>query len=250
MELKKLQEKFSAFKTKYQQSYSPQAWQYIEENFFTSIDSDDTPDILMQIYNELGISIKNGNFYRKHLQLIKDRFPIDGNVVEVASGRIPALIKTDFINRQAELIKMAQEQLNIGKGTITIYEPLLIEMTPKYPNMTLNKQYFNLDTDISSADLVVGVMPCEVTETILESAIANDKDFYVAMCGCVHSPMASMYMFGYDISPEMYQQEVISKAEMLLQKYGDNSSLEITQLEDHPINYPILYNKRHTKTLH
>ena len=119
MELKKLQEKFAAFKAKYQQSYSPQAWQYIEENFFTSIDSDDTPDILMQIYNELGIPIKNGNFYRKHLQLIKDRFPIDGNVVEVASGRIPALANM-----------MAQEQLNIGKGTITIYEPLLIEMIP------------------------------------------------------------------------------------------------------------------------
>ena len=239
MEIEKLQKKFAAFKEKYAQSYRKQAWEYIEENFFTSIDSDETPDILMQIYSELGITPKSGNFYRKHLNLIKKLFPIDGNVIEIASGRIPALANM-----------LAKEQLRIGKGTITIYEPLLIEMTPKHPNMELHQEYFNHETDVSKADLLVGVMPCEVTETILESAISNDKDFYVAMCGCVHSPMASMYPFGYDISPEYYQEEVISKAEMLLKKYGENSTLEVTRLKNHPINYPILYNKRLTKTLH
>ena len=239
MEKSKLQAKFDAFKAKYQKEYSKQAWEYIEENFFPELDSDETPDILMQIYSEFGVTPKSGNFYKKHLKLIRSIFPIDGNIVEVAAGRIPAL---------ANMI--ANEQLKIGKGTITVYEPLLIEMTPKYPNMELHKEYFNIETDVSKADLLVGVMPCEVTETLLESAIANDKDFYVAMCGCVHSPMAYMGMFGYGTSPEMYQREVIAKTEELLHKYGDVSSLEITRLKNHPIDYPILYSKRLSKSLH
>ncbi|MBQ4031536.1 MAG: hypothetical protein II625_07250 [Bacilli bacterium] len=230
---KHLQSQFEMFKDLYSQRYKPETWEYIEEHFYDDIHSNEAPDILMQIYSELDIVPSAGNFYRKHLKLIKKLFPLDGNIVEVGAGRIPAL---------ANLI--ASEQLRIGKGTITIYDPLLVQMTPKYPNIEIHKEYFYNDTDISHADLVVGVMPCDATESILENAIASDKDFYVAMCGCVHSPLQSMSMFGFGTSPEIYQAEVIDKAKTLLKQYGDHSRLEVTKLKDHPINYPILYNRR------
>ena len=226
-----LRSKFEAFKAKYADKYEPEAWKYIEENFFENIHNDETPDIIMQIYSELGIFPSAANFYRKHLKLLRSIFPIDGNIVEVASGRIPA-----FANM------IASEQCRIGKGTITIYEPLLIEMTPKYPNMTLHKEYFYKDTDIKSADLVVGIMPCESTELILENAIKSDKDFYVAMCGCVHSPLE--YFYGcYGTSPEMYQEQVIGNAESLLKEYSDDK-LEVTKMHNTPFDYPILYRKK------
>ena len=228
---KEIQKKFLAYKEKYSDKYSKEAWKYIEEHFFENIHNSETPDILMQIYTELGIVPPIRNFYHKHLRLLKRIFPLDGNLVEVASGRMPAL---------ANLI--AGEQRKIGKGTITIYEPLLVEMTPKYPNMTLHKEYFYKDTDISDADLVVGVMPCESTELILENAIKNNKDFYVAMCGCVHSPLD--YMFGfYSTSPKIYQEQVISNARSLLKENGDGT-LEITKIKNTPFDYPILYRKK------
>jgi hypothetical protein len=85
-------------------------------------------------------------------------------------------------------------------------------------------------------------MPCDVTETILENAIKSGKPFYVAMCGCVHSPWASMYSFGFGTSPEIYQQQVMAKAESLIEEYG-GEELQVTKLKNSPINYPILYRK-------
>lgn len=228
----KLKSRFQRFADKYSSKYSDSAWEYIEENFFKELHSNCAPDILMQVYSELEINPSPAMFYHKHLRLLKKLFPIDGNIVEVGSGRIPA-----FANL------LAREQIHIGKGTITLYEPLLVELNPKYPNMTLHKEYFNTDTDISNADLVVGIMPCEATESILESAISNQKDFYVAMCGCVHSPWESMYPFGFSTSPEIYQQQVIEKAKKLMKEYN-MGELEVTRLKNTEIDYPILYNKK------
>ena len=229
----KIMTKFKQFKEEYSTNYSPEAWEYIEENFYEGLQNRESPDILMQIYTELCLNPIGGSLYHKHLKLLKKHFPIDGNIVEVGSGMIPAF---------ANII--AKEQIQIGKGTITIYEPLLAQLKPKYPNITLHKEEFTLDTDISKADLLVGVMACEATETILESAIINDKDFYVAMCGCVHSAFSNMYTLGYGISPEFYQREVIEKAKYLLKQYGDKRTLEVTRLKNDPRDYPILYSKR------
>ncbi len=228
-----LQTKFENFKEKYASRYSKEEWEYIEEHFFDNVHNNEIPDLLRQVYAELEIPSSGAIYYRQHFRLLKGLFPLDGNVIEIGSGRIPAF--GDMI---------ASEQRRLGKGTITVYEPLLVKLTSRYPNMTLHKEYFDNNTDISDANLLVGIMPCEATETILESAIANDKDFYVAMCGCVHSALSSMSMFGYGTSPEFYQDEVISKAKCLLREYGDKSHLEVTKLKNSPIDYPILYSRR------
>jgi len=227
-----LQSRFNKFKAQYQSQYEPEAWQYIEEHFFEDIHSDEAPDILLQVYEELGLFPSGGMFYHKHLKLLKKLFPIDGNIVEVGSGRIPA-----FANL------LASEQGKIGKGTITLYEPLLVQLEPKYSNMTFHKEFFDEDTDISKADLVVGIMPCDATESILANAIKHNIDFYVAMCGCVHSPLSSMSMFGYGTSPEIYQHEVIENAHALIKEYA-SYHMEVTQLKNTPLNYPILYSRR------
>ena len=50
-----LKTRFEKFKEKYAANYEPEAWEYIEEHFFEDIHSQEAPDILLQVYEELGL---------------------------------------------------------------------------------------------------------------------------------------------------------------------------------------------------
>ena len=76
----------------------------------------------------------------------------------------------------------------------------------------------------------------------MENAIKNKKDFYIAMCGCDHSPGAE-YLDYVDQSPYYFQQDTIEEAKSLLKKYP-NGHLEVTTLKGYSWPYPILYNKK------
>lgn len=223
--------RFNLFKEKYQQLYPEDLWEYIEENFWLYVFQTCAPDVLMQVYTEMGLVHENGDFYAAHISKIKERFNIGCNIIDIGSGIIPS-----FAN------KLAYEQLKINKGTITIYEPLLVDAKAKYPNMTIHKEDFTQKTDITKFDLVTGIMPCEATETIIEQACRYQKDFYIAMCGCVHLAMPSYYC-SY-ISPEYYQNYIIDKTKRLIKEFN-NGELEIDYLDSNfAIDYPILSNRR------
>jgi hypothetical protein len=225
-----IERKFADFKTQYKHLYDKEDWTYIEKNFFDSLGKKEVPGILMQVYGALEINNSPAKFYRRHLRLIKNRFPLTGNIVEIGFGYVPGLGTM-----------IAHEQLRLGAGTITLYDPLLVEEKPKYSNMTLRKEEFKSNTDISNYDLVIGIMACEATESILENAIKNHKDFYVAMCGCVHADYG--FYPGYYMTPEDYQELVIDGAKKLIKEYN-HGHLGITRLENTELNYPILYNKK------
>lgn len=223
---------FNKFLKEYSSLYEQDALEFIKENFWTYLYSNCAPDILMEVYGELGIEPTTGkSFYNAHLSKIEEIFGLDKNILDIASGMIPT-----FAN------KIAKRQLEIKKGTITIYEPLLLKTTPKYPNMTLHREYFTSETHIKEFDLLTGILACEATETIIESACKNQKDFYIAMCGCTH--FKSVYPHT-PVSTERYQDYVIKKADRLLKEY-DNGELIIEHLDNsYKLNYPIIYNKRH-----
>lgn len=220
---------YKKFKKEYKECYTEEEWKFIEENFWTYIFSPAAPDLLMQIYTELNIISEQGNFYQKHLNNLQSKFNIGCNILDVASGIIPS-----FANL------LAFEQLKIGKGTVTIYEPLLGLTKAKYPNITLHKEKFTSETRIKKFDLITGIMPCGATDVIIEQACKNKKDFYIAMCGCTHFENIPWGMY---VTPEMYQDYIIDKTKRLLKEY-DNGTLIIEQLEDFPIDYPILYNRK------
>lgn len=108
--------------------------------------------------------------------------------------------------------------------------------------MTLIKDKFDYDTDISDKYLIVGILPCEATDIILECATNYDIDFYIAMCGFIHSSLSSIYGL-YGTSLELYQQQVIDKVEILLKRYPEKK-LGITRLSNDSRNYPILYSNK------
>lgn len=228
-----LLEKLREYLSKYSSGYDVSALKYIEDNFLDCIDGEFVPDILMQIYSELGIYSDENNFYLQHVNILKQNFDIKTNILDIASGFMPA-----FGNL------LAQEQLKLGSGTITLYDPALVTQEPKYRNMKLNKVLFTKDMSVESYDLITGILPCDATELIIEKACENRKNFYVAMCGCDHSNSAySSYYYGQSYE-EYYQDYVIDKTEELLKKYG-NGNLKIKRLPKHfSAQYPILFNQK------
>ncbi len=229
--------------------YTEDELDFIKNFFWINFKSFATIDILMQLYDEIGVyeilkeaatsgKISNkflrDSFYEMHLKKLQDFFPIDGNILDVASGYIPA-----FGNN------IAKKQLQIGTGKITVCDPSLIIKESKYKNMILCKEEFTTNTDVTKYDLITGIMPCEATVPIIEAACKSQKDFYVAMCGCVHFPNDDLMVdYGVQYLVDEYQDYVIDFTERALKKY-DNGKLHIERLDSkYGIDYPILINKK------
>ena len=204
-----LTEKFNEFYDKYYNLYTPDQWVFIKDYFFSSINDSCVPLIVMQIYSELGIDAKSLEVYRNHFNKLKKHFSLSRNIIDIGGGFLPA-----FANM------IAEEQYKIGTGTITVYDPALVVTEPKYSNMTLIKDEFTTDTDVSNYDLMLGLFPCEATRSIVESAKKNNKDFYVAECGCGHA-----------VNPYYYFDK-------------DSDNIELEYFDGTEYDYPILIRKR------
>ena len=226
---KSVEEAYQEYKEKYEHFYSEKAKQYIEDNFFKEAYKTSSMDILMQLYSELGLDIGKHTFYDEHLERIDSIFGLDRDIIEVASGYIPA-----FAN------KIAKKQLALNRGTITIYEPELFEEKAKYSNMTIHKEKFTEQTKINKDSLGIGILPCDATEAMIRNFCKNNMDFYIAMCNCAHK--------SNNIFPTyQYQNKMVDLAESLLEKYSNNQKeLKIDYLDDEFVfGYaPIIYTKQ------
>ena len=221
--------KFAHIKRKYKKQYDEGMWEYIEEHFEEFISQNTSPCLLMQIYDEIGIKYPNGNFYEAHVNKVKENFDIRQNILDIGGGHIPSFAK-----------RLAEEQRKLGSGSVTVYEPLLVQKRTNLRNLHLRKQEFDYSTIIKEYGLFTGILPCEATETMIERACENHIDFYIALCGCVHTNL----FYPYSMSSELYHEYLLDKTERLLKKY-DNGTLVVETLGDNfDIDYPIIYNKR------
>ena len=226
-------QKFNSFLNEYSEFYSPDIIDIIKTYFWKNQDSLTTLDVLMQVYQELGIYEGRKSYYNYHLNNINKLFNINCNVVEIGAGHIPS-----FANM------LAREQLKNKKGTVTIYDPCLIKLSTKYKNMKLHKENFNYCMDVSNYDLMLGLLPCEATEEIIKSAIINNKDFYISMCGCNHSKNAFLRMFGFCMPHDMYQTQMIELANDLMDEYNHNKEVVTCYMPDeYNVPYPVIYSK-------
>lgn len=222
--------KLKKYMHKYGDLYTEHCREYIYEHFLDFLSDPTPPDVIMQIYETIGCGVRQGTFYNAHLERIQSMYGLDKNILEVAGGRMPAFAH-----------KVATIQQQTKKGTITVYDPELIITKPKFKNLTLHKEEFTFDHDVHSYDLVMGLLPCDATEAIIATSCKAQKDFYVAMCGCVH--FQGYDPFGY-YTPHMYQEYVVQLAEDMVKKY-DNGEVAIDYLPDeYGIDYPILYNRK------
>ena len=213
----------------YGKLYTNEQLEYIKEHFFEFLSDFDAPDLIMQIYSELEIVDKKHNRYNEYLNMIHKNFNINCNILEVGGGFIPAF---------ANLV--APKQLKSGNGTITVYDPELITTESKHKNLTLVREKLGANTDIRKYDLIVGIMPCEATELILEKACENNKDFFIALCGCVHLDFYDSMLYGIN----QYKRYLLNKTKKLLEEYNNGTLCETSLAPRFKMEYPIIYNKK------
>ena len=222
----KLKRKYKQFLNEYSDNYNKDALQYIKDNFWECTTSFDIPDILMQVYSGLNLYDNDIDLYFNYLNSIKSIFKLDCNILEIGGGMLPILSN-----------KIAIEQLNIGKGTITMYDPMLAATKSKYSNLKLYKHEFTSSTNIDDYDLVISIRPCDVTEDLIKRVCEEKKNFYIQMCGCTHFTIDQIRKYG--LSAESYQKFIIDLANNLL-----GEEVNITKIDNKfGIDYPILYKK-------
>ena len=85
------------------------------------------PNIVLQLYDELGILPDDINSYKAFSELVDEQFNIkDKNIVEIGGGVLPRLGKR---------LSLMQD-----RGTVTVYDPNLYLNKAYYPNLKLIKR--------------------------------------------------------------------------------------------------------------
>lgn len=130
-------------------------------------------DILRQIYSKYEVVDKSEDIYFGLRNKISELYTLNNDIVEIASGPYPRL---------AEIID--EKQRKSKKGTINVYEPLLV--TKRLGNIKLHKEEFNLNTKIKEGSLLIASAPCKVTLDIIRKANEENLEFFIALCGCCH----------------------------------------------------------------
>ncbi len=221
---------FNAFYAKYKDEYSFMGEELIK-GFMNNVGSRHCYSEFAQIYSFLDIISTSDDPYLAHFNEIKKYFDLGCNVLEVASGALPVLSTM-----------IAKEQIKIGKGTITAYDPRLIFTNPEYSNMKLCRNIFDEKVNVSKFDLIVSLLPCTATESIITSSCKNKKDFYLAFCGCDHSRFTSFFRY---FIPSYYDNIELAKS---LCKENDMGDIQFVDLPDrYEWNYPIIRTEKQKK---
>lgn len=212
-------DKVIMYLTKHIENYTDREIEYIIHNYINESDNKCPTDILRQIYNEVGVVKDKYNIYLAFIDILEKHFNIDSNILEVGGGVIPSLSK---------LISLRQEA-----GTICVYDPRLTRINNS--NLVLKKEKFSKNTDVSDYELLIGFMPCEATEVMIDSAIDNNKDFLIALCDGVHSAFDDYNNY------IVWHKSIITSTKMKLNKL--NKDIGVTNLLKYNDPYPVIYSK-------
>jgi hypothetical protein len=183
------------------------------------------PDIMREIYAELNLFKEDEDIYEGFLNLLKQNFSINQNIVEVGGGILPKLSE-----------RIAKEQTS---GSVTVYDPRLGPTKSDLPNLELRKEKFSLNTDVSSAGLIIAFMPCEATETIITSVGKNKKDFMIGLCE--GGPHGDIYDFYEDEEEWLGAMLYYAGLEVEQNNLG---TLQKTYMKKYHNPYPVIWNKR------
>ena len=184
------------------------------------------PNVVLQLYDELGILPDEINSYKAFSKLINEQFNIkDKNVVEIGGGVIPRLAKR---------LSLMQD-----RGTVVVYDPNIYLNKAYYPNLKLIKRKFFPITNVDMADVLVGLLPCGSSSSIIKSAIKHNKDFMIALCdSCNYLE----YFDGYEQDPD-WPNNFINQAAYAVEE-NNMGKLKVKRLREVGLQYPIIYNDR------
>ncbi len=192
----------------------------LEDTFYS------IPNIVLQLYDELGILPDDINSYKAFSELINEQFDIkDKNIVEIGGGVLPRLGKR---------LSLMQD-----RGTVTVYDPNLYLNKAYYPNLKLIKRKFFPITNVDMANVLVGLLPCGSSSSIIKSAIKHNKDFMIALCdSCNYLE----YFDGYEEDPDWPNNFIMQTAQAI--EENNMGKLKVKHLKEVGLQYPIIYNDR------
>ena len=163
-------EKVLEFLQKYGKNYTDEDLKFITTNFLYLLGIKASDVRVNQIYHEIGAYKKENDPYYGYLNILKKYFSIDCNILDVASGCFPAWAHC-----------IANDQVNLSNGKITLYDPMLVTDKPKFEKMILKKEFFQMDTSIKSYDLVTSILPYTITNQLLQKLLYDNMNFFVAL---------------------------------------------------------------------
>ena len=195
-------DKFNEFIEQNILKYPAPVIRFIMDNFDKKIKTIEGIDIVNQVYDELGFLSDENNIYISFLNIVSRYHSLDGNILQVGGGYIPALSK-----------HIATQQLKIGRGTITVYDSKLI--IKNYKGIILIKRNLTKKDDLSPYDSIVGLFMRDDAETIIEQAFKYNKDYSIGLCGCVPK---NPHLQKHILSTQEWYEYIISKAERMKRK--------------------------------
>lgn len=163
------------FWTKYRQYYPDYKRAFLDKAIFHEFKFiDSVPDVLLEIYIYLNVVREKYDVYTKMINFYEEFFsePFNKNIIEIGSGNLP--------NLAHEL----QKRINCegGTGHVIGYDP---ELAVMLSGVELRKELFNLQTDVSNVDVLLGLYPCEGTEVMLDKALREKKELCLRLCDCI-----------------------------------------------------------------
>lgn len=207
---------FSAFEISYILSW-------VNEDF---CDLELMPDILREIYDELGILSEEKNIYLGFIKMIEEVFDIrNRNILEIGGGILPRL---------GERISKIQD-----KGTVTVYDPRISEYKKDSNNLKLVRKEFDGTMNVNDIDLMIGLMPCKAAEIILDVSLKNNIDFIIALCE--GGPHGDEYDYFED--DEEWRGSLIRYARRSVDE-KNMGKLKIKYMREYGNPYPVIFNDR------
>ena len=178
-----------------------------------------------EILDELGFIPDDFNIYKEFFDIIDNVHKIDGkNVVEIGGG---------IYSRLAKIMSLKQKN-----GTITVYDPRLSDVSSS-ERLIMKKEKLGDSSKIDNCDLLVGLMPCEGAEVLIDLALKNKIDFVLWLCE--GGPHGDEFDF-YDNDVE-WRASMIDKAQVGVKMNG-MGELNVKVLSKFSKEYPIIYNKK------
>lgn len=226
-----LTKKLEEYLKEYGHGYDNKALAFIRDNFLRYYHDFEHIDILSQIYSYISALSDDRDVYKKFMDFINEKYGLNQDILEVASGFFPTL---------AEKIDIYQQSIN--KGSITAIDPLLIPTS--LGNVKLYKSSFSSNMSLKEYTLVTSMYPCESTVRIIESANAQDKDFSLLTCGCTHFSDYELYYGGYS-TVEDWQNYLYRLAKKTSKS---DRTIDIDYLSDKEVTTPIISSRKKVKT--
>ncbi len=150
----------------YSGQYTEEALNFIVNNF----DYNTSVDIIAQIRSKLDLFRPEKDPFQGFINYLRSKGLLKGKILEIGSGYYPILAE-----------RMADEQ----GIEVTGIDPKLVET--EIPKLKLIKGSFPEDVRIKDFDVVVAMMPCEITIPVINAAIEERKPFSIMLCQCAPS---------------------------------------------------------------